>query len=74
MLRYGGHYRGSTCHDLSPSTDDDGEILEAKWRDWVERESFKRYVPEMTEESVQRHIANWIDWYFTCKCIAQRGP
>ncbi len=42
MLRYGGWYRGSTFHGINLSPDDDGEVLEAKWRNWVEEESFKR--------------------------------
>jgi hypothetical protein len=42
MLRYGGWYRGATFHGINLSPDDHGEVLEAKWRNWVEEESFKR--------------------------------
>ncbi|CEJ60605.1 hypothetical protein PMG11_09174 [Penicillium brasilianum] len=47
MLRYGGWYRGSTFQGISASPDDDGEVLEAKWQNWVEEESFKRLVFHM---------------------------
>ncbi|OOQ90659.1 hypothetical protein PEBR_03103 [Penicillium brasilianum] len=47
MLRYGGRYRGSTSHRINLPVDYNGELLEAKWRDWVEEESFKRLVFHM---------------------------
>lgn len=42
MLRYGGWYRGSTFQGINVTSDDGPEVVEAKWRDWVEEESFKR--------------------------------
>lgn len=51
MLRYSGRYRGSTFPSVSLSWDDDGEFLEARWRDWVEQESFKRYISRMIDPS-----------------------
>jgi hypothetical protein len=51
MLRCGGRYRGSAYQDISISPGDDSEILEVQWSDWVEQESFKRYVLNMTRLS-----------------------
>jgi hypothetical protein len=42
MLRRAGHFRRSKAHFIIPHPSDDGEALEAKWRNWVEAESFKR--------------------------------
>lgn len=49
MLRCGGHYRCSTYNEITPSSEDTGGVLEAKWHDWVKEESFKRYAPDLTE-------------------------
>jgi hypothetical protein len=42
MLRGGGRYRRSTYTTVIPYKEDEGEVLEEKWRRWVIQESFKR--------------------------------
>ena len=42
MLRRAGHFRRSKLHSTVPHASDDGEVLETKWLNWVEAESFKK--------------------------------
>ncbi|KAH8591629.1 hypothetical protein B0O99DRAFT_267654 [Bisporella sp. PMI_857] len=44
MIRAGGRYRRSSYHSIAPSLNDTGEVLNKRWRSWVEQESFKRMV------------------------------
>ena len=44
MRRAGVFAMGTISIDLIPNIDDSIPILEAKWRKFVERESFKRWV------------------------------
>jgi hypothetical protein len=43
MLRRALRFRRSVYTNLVPFPQDTGPALEAKWREWVEQESFKRY-------------------------------
>lgn len=42
MLRRALRFRRSVYVDIIPNPDDRGELLERKWHEWVEQESFKR--------------------------------
>ena len=44
MLRSGRRYRASTYSNVIPDPEDDGDVLEKKWHQWVEQESWKRQV------------------------------
>ncbi|KAH2517825.1 hypothetical protein KXV79_007860 [Aspergillus fumigatus] len=44
MMRRGLRFRRSVYPSIAPSPDDDGDILEKKWRDWARSESFNRLV------------------------------
>jgi len=43
MRRGGILGAASDTKALIPQESDTGQILEAKWRKWIQRESFKRY-------------------------------
>lgn len=49
MLRVGGRFRRNAYSSITPISTDVGDILDKKWRAWVEQESFKRY--EITHTS-----------------------
>lgn len=42
MLRRGSRFRMDLCPDVAPILEDDQEVIEDKWKKWVEHESFKR--------------------------------
>lgn len=42
MLRGGGRYRRSAYTIIIPCKEDEGDVLEEKWRRWIVQESFKR--------------------------------
>jgi hypothetical protein len=44
MLRRALRFRRSVYANIVPLAEDKGPALEAKWREWVEQESFKRYL------------------------------
>jgi hypothetical protein len=44
MMRAAGRYRRTAYKTVHPSSVDVGEVLDKKWRAWIEIESFKRYV------------------------------
>ncbi|PWY96203.1 C2H2 type zinc finger domain protein [Aspergillus sclerotioniger CBS 115572] len=44
MLRRALRFRRSIYSTIVPSLEDNGEVLEQKWRAWAEQESFKRLV------------------------------
>ncbi|KAL4892419.1 hypothetical protein BDV59DRAFT_202561 [Aspergillus ambiguus] len=44
MLRRGLRFRRSIYHSIVPNPEDTEAVLDKKWRDWVEQESFKRLV------------------------------
>ncbi|KAK3081982.1 hypothetical protein LTS18_009290 [Coniosporium uncinatum] len=43
-LRRAGWYKDSSYQRIVPQPEDEGAALEAKWRQWIEQESFKRLV------------------------------
>ena len=42
MIRRAGHFRRQRQAIVAPQLEDVGIALESKWRQWAERESFKR--------------------------------
>ncbi|CEJ54909.1 hypothetical protein PMG11_01196 [Penicillium brasilianum] len=44
MLRRALRFRRSVYTNIVPNMDDSEEVLERKWHDWIEQESFKRLV------------------------------
>ncbi|KAG9238743.1 c6 zinc finger domain-containing protein [Amylocarpus encephaloides] len=42
MLRRAGKFQESKCIPSPPLAEDNGEVLQRKWHDWVSNESFKR--------------------------------
>ncbi|KAL2404119.1 hypothetical protein ABEF95_001445 [Exophiala dermatitidis] len=46
-LRAGGHFRFANYSPVTVQVEDEGEILETKWKQWVQQESFKRLVYHM---------------------------
>ncbi|KIX01714.1 uncharacterized protein Z518_09440 [Rhinocladiella mackenziei CBS 650.93] len=46
-LRGSGRYRHAAYTQVAPRPEDDGDILEAKWKQWIHEESFKRLVYHM---------------------------
>lgn len=57
MLRRGGRFRRSTWKEISPLGADQGEVLENKWRDWVQEESYLRVVYRAFELDRQSSMA-----------------
>ncbi|TGO17554.1 hypothetical protein BTUL_0016g00170 [Botrytis tulipae] len=53
MLRVGGRFRRNAYSSIAPISTDVGDILDKKWRAWVEQESFKRLVYHMHIHCVQ---------------------
>ncbi|KAM0315018.1 hypothetical protein ACHAO8_004309 [Botrytis cinerea] len=53
MLRVGGRFRRNAYSSIAPKPTDVGDILDKKWRAWVEQESFKRLVYHMHIHCVQ---------------------
>ncbi|KAL4821925.1 hypothetical protein BDW67DRAFT_189798 [Aspergillus spinulosporus] len=47
MLRSGRRYRASMYSNVVPDQEDHGDVLEKKWHQWVEQESWKRLVFHM---------------------------
>ncbi|KAH9211692.1 hypothetical protein DL95DRAFT_437099 [Leptodontidium sp. 2 PMI_412] len=43
-IRGGNHFRRTSYSNPFPDPDDESEVLEAKWKQWVQEESFKRLV------------------------------
>lgn len=44
MMRYRGKFQREKYPIIQVNPSDEGEVLEEKWRLWVEREQWKRYV------------------------------
>jgi len=44
MLRRAGKFQRSRTVSVRPPPEDTGEVLHAKWLEWVEQESYKRLV------------------------------
>ncbi|KAL5001012.1 hypothetical protein BDV10DRAFT_199585 [Aspergillus recurvatus] len=56
MLRRGLRFRRSLYPPIIPSLEDTPSILERKWRDWAEQESFKRLVHHLFLHDAQSSL------------------
>lgn len=45
MLRRSGRFKRLRQRPAAPMPEDPPDVLDMKWRAWVEAESFKRYEP-----------------------------
>ncbi|EAT85333.1 hypothetical protein HBI56_072050 [Parastagonospora nodorum] len=57
MLRRGSRFRKSNYPILVFEAEDEGLVLERKWRSWVEQESFKRLVYHFLSHNTQASIS-----------------
>jgi len=57
MLRRGSRFRRSTWRDMSPNAEDHGAVLDTKWHEWVEQETFLRLVYRVFELDRQSSMA-----------------
>ncbi|KAJ5736448.1 uncharacterized protein N7483_001573 [Penicillium malachiteum] len=57
MLRRGLRFRRSMYSNIIPLPEDNDEVLERKWREWIEQESFKRLVYHIFVHDSQTAIA-----------------
>ncbi|KAF3004387.1 hypothetical protein E8E13_010054 [Curvularia kusanoi] len=57
MIRRGGRLRRSTWKDITPTADEEGSALEAKWHEWVEQESYIRLIYRVFELDRQSSMA-----------------
>ncbi|KAI1633842.1 hypothetical protein F4809DRAFT_566635 [Biscogniauxia mediterranea] len=66
MLRAGGRYRRFTYAPVSPQAGDGNTSLEARWKDWVEQESFIRLVYQVHiicgNESIMNSISSCLSY------------
>ncbi|KAL4905121.1 hypothetical protein BDW74DRAFT_178127 [Aspergillus multicolor] len=56
MLRRGLRFRRSVYTAITPSLEDPPPVLEQKWRDWAEQESFKRLVHHLFLHDAQSSL------------------
>ncbi len=57
MVRRGGRLRRSTWKDIVPSVEEEGSVLESKWREWVHQESYLRLIYRVFELDRQSSMA-----------------
>jgi hypothetical protein len=57
MLRRGGRFRHSTWKEVMPTAEDQGALLESRWHEWVNQESFLRLVYRAFELDRQSSMA-----------------
>lgn len=57
MLRRGGRFRRSIWKEIIVTPDDDGKILEDKWRQWIRQESYLRLVHRAFKHDRQASLA-----------------
>tara|TARA_R110002003_G_scaffold196_1_gene15266 strand:- start:14008 stop:15321 length:1314 start_codon:yes stop_codon:yes gene_type:complete len=57
MLRRGGRFRLSTWKEVMPTAEDQGALLESRWHEWVNQESFLRLVYRAFELDRQSSMA-----------------
>jgi hypothetical protein len=57
MIRRGGKLRRSTWRDITPTAEEEGSALEAKWQEWVHQESYLRLIYRVFELDRQSSMA-----------------
>lgn len=57
MARRGGLFRRGTYERIVPQADDQGEVLENKWRQWVKQESRKRFALHLFRHDLEASVS-----------------
>jgi hypothetical protein len=66
MMRRGGMFGAiAETQALIPHESDTGQVLEAKWNKWVQKESFKRLADKLLPSSPTWLIC-YLDYAFIC--------
>ena len=57
MARRGGFFRRGTYERIVPYAEDNGEVLEMKWRQWVKQESRKRFALHLFRHHLEASVS-----------------
>lgn len=57
MARRGGFFRRGTYERIVPYAEDQGEVLEHKWRQWVKQESRKRFALHLFRHDLEASVS-----------------
>lgn len=57
MARRGGFFRRGTYVRIVPYAEDQGEVLESKWRQWVRQESRKRFALHLFRHDLEASVS-----------------
>lgn len=57
MARRGGLFRRGTYERIVPFAEDQGEVLERKWRQWVKQESRKRFALHLFRHDLEASVS-----------------
>jgi len=57
MARRGGFFRRGTYERIVPYAEDQGEVLETKWRQWVKQESRKRFALHLFRHDLEASVS-----------------
>ncbi|KAF2160745.1 hypothetical protein M409DRAFT_70274 [Zasmidium cellare ATCC 36951] len=57
MARRGGLFRRGTYERIVPYAEDQGDILESKWRQWVKQESRKRFALHLFRHDLESSVS-----------------
>ncbi|KAK4565975.1 hypothetical protein LTR86_003824 [Recurvomyces mirabilis] len=57
MARRGGFFRRGTYERIVPYAEDNGEVLQSKWRQWVRQESRKRFALHLFRHDLEASVS-----------------
>ncbi|KAK5107929.1 hypothetical protein LTR62_000534 [Meristemomyces frigidus] len=57
MARRGGFFRRGTYERIVPYNEDNGEVLQSKWRQWVRQESRKRFALHLFRHDLEASVS-----------------
>ncbi|EMC94132.1 hypothetical protein BAUCODRAFT_55242, partial [Baudoinia panamericana UAMH 10762] len=57
MARRGGFFRRGTYERIVPYAEDQGDVLESKWRQWVRQESRKRFALHLFRHDLEASVS-----------------
>ncbi|RMY54752.1 hypothetical protein D0863_13530 [Hortaea werneckii] len=57
MARRGGFFRRGTYERIVPYAEDQGEVLENKWRQWIKQESRKRFALHLFRHDLEASVS-----------------
>lgn len=57
MARRGGFFRRGTYERIVPYAEDNGDVLESKWRQWVRQESRKRFALHLFRHDLEASVS-----------------